>query len=94
MKYYLKQKKFSFKDKFTVKDQAGNDLFQVQGKVISIKNTGKEENISASALQSGVYILVAKGSENKTFAKAIMMPLQLYMASKMLMLNEFSLYWN
>ncbi len=38
-------------------------------KVISLKNASKEENISSSALQSGVYILVAKGSENKTFAQ-------------------------
>lgn len=52
MKYYLKQKKFSFKDKFTVKDQAGNDLFQVQGKVISIRNKIDLMNMDGSTVLS------------------------------------------
>ena len=53
-------------------DSVSLEIYNLMGsKVISIKNTGKEENISASALQSGVYILVAKGSENKTFAKKL-----------------------
>ena len=46
------------------------EIYNLLGtKVISRKNASKDENISASSLQSGVYILVAKGSENKTFAK-------------------------
>ena len=52
MKYYLKQKKFSFKDKFTVKDQAGNDLFQVQGKVMSIRNKIDLMNMDGSTVLS------------------------------------------
>lgn len=46
------------------------EIYNLLGtKVISRKNASKDENINASALQSGVYILVAKGSENKTFTK-------------------------
>lgn len=52
MKYYLKQKKFSFKDKFTVKDEAGNDLFQVQGKVFSMKNKIDLMNMDGSTVLS------------------------------------------
>lgn len=51
-------------------DSASLEVYSVMGaKVISRTNASKEENISASSLQSGVYILVVKGSENKTFAK-------------------------
>jgi len=52
MKYYLKQKKFTFKDKFTVKDEAGNDLFQVQGKVFSMKNKIDLMNMDGSTVLS------------------------------------------
>jgi uncharacterized protein YxjI len=52
MKYYLKQKKFSFKDKFTVKDEKGNDLFQVQGKVFSMKNKIDLMNMDGSTVLS------------------------------------------
>lgn len=38
MKFYIKQKVFSFKDQFTVKDLEGNDVYKVQGKVFSLKN--------------------------------------------------------
>jgi predicted outer membrane repeat protein len=51
-------------------DSVSLEIYNLLGtKVISRKNASKDENISASALQTGVYILVAKGSENKTFAK-------------------------
>jgi predicted outer membrane repeat protein len=51
-------------------DSVSLEIYNLLGtRVISRKNASKDENISASALQSGVYILVAKGSENKTFAK-------------------------
>ena len=53
-------------------DSVSLEIYNLMGsKVLSRKNASKEENISASALQSGVYILVAKGSENKTFAKKL-----------------------
>lgn len=35
MKYYIKQKVFSFGDKFTIKNEYGNDCFFVQGEVFS-----------------------------------------------------------
>ncbi len=38
MKYYIKQKVFSLKDKFTVKDANDKDVYQVQGKVFSLTN--------------------------------------------------------
>jgi len=36
MKLYIKQKVFSFKDKFTVKDEQGADKYFVEGKILSI----------------------------------------------------------
>ncbi|MBQ2903722.1 MAG: LURP-one-related family protein [Clostridia bacterium] len=35
MKLYIKQKVFSWKDKFTVKDEAGNDKYFVEGELFS-----------------------------------------------------------
>ncbi|CAN1547408.1 Secretion system C-terminal sorting domain [Flavobacteriaceae bacterium] len=53
-------------------DSVSLEIYNLMGsKVISLKNASKEENISASSLQSGVYILVAKGSENKSFTKKL-----------------------
>jgi predicted outer membrane repeat protein len=53
-------------------DSASLEIYNLMGsKVLSRTNASKDENISASALQSGVYILVVKGSENKTFAKKL-----------------------
>ena len=50
-------------------DSTSLEIYNLMGsKVISLTNASKEENINASALQSGVYILVIKGSENKSFA--------------------------
>ena len=51
-------------------DLVSLEIYNLIGsKVISLTSASKDENISASDLQSGVYVLVAKGSENKTFAK-------------------------
>ena len=36
MKYYIKQKVFTLKDKFTIKDESGNDVFYVEGEFFSI----------------------------------------------------------
>jgi predicted outer membrane repeat protein len=53
-------------------DSASLEIYNLMGsKVLSRTNASKEENISASALQSGVYVLVVKGSENKSFAKKL-----------------------
>jgi predicted outer membrane repeat protein len=53
-------------------DSASLEIYNLMGsKVLSRTNASKDENISASALQSGVYILVVKGSENKSFAKKL-----------------------
>lgn len=35
MKLYIKQKVFSFKDRFTVKDECGNDRYYVEGELLS-----------------------------------------------------------
>jgi len=51
-------------------DSVSLAIYNLMGaKVLSRTNASKEENINASALQSGVYILVVKGSESKSFAK-------------------------
>ena len=53
-------------------DSTSLEIYNLMGsKVISLTNASKEENINASALQTGVYILVIKGSENKSFAKKL-----------------------
>lgn len=38
MKYYVKQKVFSLKDKFFIKDFDQNDIYEVEGKFMSISN--------------------------------------------------------
>ena len=48
MKYYVKQKVFSLKDKFTIKDYSQNDIFQVEGKFISISNKLQLLNMDGS----------------------------------------------
>jgi predicted outer membrane repeat protein len=51
-------------------DSVSLAIYNLMGaKVLSRANANKEENINSSALQSGVYILVVKGSGNKSFAK-------------------------
>ena len=34
--YYIRQKVFSWRDKFSVKDENGEDVFQVEGEIISL----------------------------------------------------------
>ena len=36
MKLYIKQKVFSIKDKFTIKDEEGNDKYFVEAKILSL----------------------------------------------------------
>jgi len=38
MKYYIKQKVFSFRDKFNVMDENQNPVYQLKGKVFSLHN--------------------------------------------------------
>lgn len=38
MKYYVKQKVFTLKDKFFIKDYDQNDIYEVQGKFMSLSN--------------------------------------------------------
>lgn len=42
MKYYMKQKVFSWRDRFTIKDERGQDVFFVEGELFS---WGKKLNI-------------------------------------------------
>lgn len=52
MKFYIKQKVFSFCDRFTVKDESGTDVFAITGeifslgKVLHICNMHEEELLS------------------------------------------------
>ena len=48
MKYYVKQKVFSLRDKFTIKDYSQNDVFQVQGKFMSLSNKLELLNMDGS----------------------------------------------
>lgn len=48
MKYYIKQKVFSLRDKFTIKDYSQNDIFRVEGKFMSISNKLELLNIDGS----------------------------------------------
>jgi len=48
MKYYVKQKVFSLRDKFTIKDYSQNDVYQVQGKFMSISNKLELLNMDGS----------------------------------------------
>ncbi|PAT02034.1 hypothetical protein CI105_04005 [Candidatus Izimaplasma bacterium ZiA1] len=50
MRFYIKQKVFSLKDKFTVKDFNGNDIYLLQGKMFSLHNKMQLMNIDGSTL--------------------------------------------
>ena len=51
-------------------DSVSLAIYNLMGvKVLSRANANKEENINASSLQSGVYVLVVKGSGNKSFSQ-------------------------
>ena len=51
-------------------DSVSLEIYNLMGaKVLSRANANKEENINASSLQSGVYVLVVKGSGNKSFSQ-------------------------
>jgi len=58
MRLYIKQKVFSFADKFTVKDENGNDLYYVEGEIFSF---GKK-----------LHILDANGNEVALLAQKLL----------------------
>lgn len=53
MKLYIKQKLFSFKDRFTIKDENQVDVLQVEGKVFSF---GKQLSIQTMDLQQVAFV--------------------------------------
>ena len=53
MKLYIRQKVFSWKDKFTVKDEYGADRYQVEGEFFSI---GRKLHVSDMAGHEVIYI--------------------------------------
>ena len=48
MRFYIKQKVFSFKDKFRIMDESQKELFTVEGKFISIQNKLQLLNMDGS----------------------------------------------
>ena len=53
MKLYIKQKVFSIKDKFTIKDEEGNDKYFVEGKILSL---GKKFHVYNMEKEEVAYI--------------------------------------
>ncbi|MBS3986328.1 MAG: LURP-one-related family protein [Erysipelothrix sp.] len=53
MKLYIKQKLFSFKDRFTIKDEHQNDVLQVEGKLFSF---GKQLSVSTMDMQEVAFV--------------------------------------
>jgi uncharacterized protein YxjI len=50
MKFYIKQKVFSFKDKFNITDENENLLYQVKGKMFSLRNKLEMQNNKGEVL--------------------------------------------
>jgi uncharacterized protein YxjI len=48
MKFYIKQKIFTLKDRFSVMDENGKDVYQVQGKLFSLSNKMELLNMNGS----------------------------------------------
>jgi uncharacterized protein YxjI len=53
MKLYIKQKMFSFKDRFTIKNENQEDVLQVEGKVFSF---GKQLSIQTMDMQEVAFV--------------------------------------
>jgi len=53
MKLYIKQKLFTFKDRFTIKDETNMDVLQVEGKVFSF---GKQLSIQTMDMQQIAFV--------------------------------------
>jgi uncharacterized protein YxjI len=50
MRYYIKQKVFSFRDKFRVTDENQNELYEVKGKIMSLSNKLELKDMNGSVL--------------------------------------------
>lgn len=50
MKFYVKQKVFSFRDKFKISDENQKELFQVGGKFFSLQNKLELQNLDGSVV--------------------------------------------
>lgn len=50
MKFYVKQKVFSLKDKFFIKDEEQKEVYQVQGKYMSISNKLELQNLEGEVI--------------------------------------------
>ncbi len=50
MKFYVKQKVFSLKDKFFIRDEQQNEVYQVQGKFMSITNKLELQNLDGDII--------------------------------------------
>lgn len=53
MRYYIKQQVFSWRDRFTVKNEQGNDVYFVEGELFS---WGKQLDVTDTAGNSVLYI--------------------------------------
>jgi len=53
MRYYIKQKAFSWRDQFTVKDESGQDKFFVEGEIFSL---GKKLTVWNATGEEIIYI--------------------------------------
>lgn len=50
MKFYVKQKVFSLKDKFFIKDENQKEMYQVQGKFMSLSNKLELQNLEGEVI--------------------------------------------
>lgn len=50
MKFYIKQKVFTFKDKFDISDEHQNPCYQVKGKLMSISNKLELQDLSGATI--------------------------------------------
>ena len=72
MKLYIKQKVFSWGDKFTVKDASGEDRYYVEGEVFSWgKKLHVYDEYNREAGLALCYMKKALGNKSGTFNKAL-----------------------
>ncbi|QMS84493.1 LURP-one-related/scramblase family protein [Candidatus Xianfuyuplasma coldseepsis] len=50
MKFYIKQKVFTLKDQFSIMDESGNPIYNVQGKMFSFSNKLQLQNPNGSVV--------------------------------------------
>lgn len=69
MKYYIKQKVFSLKDKFSIKDVEGNDIYKIEGQFISLKNKLALTNMEDEVIYKSEKKLFKVFAEYNIFSK-------------------------